>query len=166
MSAVMSADPAAVNAGVSTIVDSTRRMVFRCQAATNLFLLCLILVRGNRRIRKQLEDLRVVVSNLTIKDDGDRSALRQPARWLGTSAVQWETLQHKWVSEIVPRFPVRIPLINALGSLIGRQLEDLASRTEDLAETLALAASEPFAALVQEEIASNLAASTTRHETA
>ena len=165
MSAVMSADLAAVDAGVSTIVDSTRRIVFRCQAATSLLFLCVILVLGNRRIRRQLEDLRILISNLIIGDDDDRVALRQPAEWLGKSAAQWDTLHDKWISEVVPRMP-QIPLLGALGSLIARQIEDLASRTEDLAETLALAASEPFAKLVEAELAADVAVPASSHETA
>ena len=164
-SAVMTAHPADVNAGVSTIADSTRKMVARCQAATSIFWLCIILMDGNRRIRGKLVKLRMLVSSLTIENESDRAELREPAEWLGGCVDEWDSMHRKWVSEIVPRFPSYIPLIDLFGSEIARQLDELACKAEDIGETLALAASGEFAQLVSQELDASGFASARRHET-
>ena len=166
MSAVTIAYPAGVNAGVSTIAESTRRTLIRYDAATNVFVLCIILMYGNRGIRKQLKDLRSLVSNLIIEDGNDRARLLDPAKQLGKSSAQWEEMHQEWISKIMPRLPENIPLMKRLGAEIARQLEELAWMTEDIAETLALASSESFAQLVRQELDTNCSASVRNHGTA
>ena len=165
MSASITAHPADVNAGVSAVAETTREIVSRCQAATNDFLLCIILWRGNRRIRGKLEKLREVVSSLTIDDENDRAKLREPAGWLGRCVEELDSMHGKWISQIVPRFPSYIPLVSRLGPEIARQLDELACMAEDIAETLALAASGEFVQLVRQELDAAGFASAQDHET-
>ena len=152
MSAVMTAHPVDVNAGASTVAETTREIVSRCQAATNVFLLCVILWDGNRRIRGKLEKLRKLVSSLTIEGEDERATLREPATLLGKCVDQLDTVHWRWVSEIAPRIPSYIPLRGWFEPEIARQLEELACMAEDIAETLSLAASGDFARLVRQEL--------------
>ena len=166
MSAVMTADPRAVNAKASEMAESTKRIVVRCQDASSLYILFAILVCGNWSVRRQLERLRRLVSSLNVENEGDRSSLLQPAQRLGIAARQWDGMHQKWVGEIMPKIPSQIPLIEKLAALIARQLEEITCTTEDLAETLALAASEEFARMVAEELATQSQAVPTKHDTA
>ncbi len=167
MSVVMTAaHPEDVNAGASTVAETTREFVARCQAATNVFLLCFILWRGNRRIRGKLEKLRKLVSSLTIEDEDERTKLREPARRLGKCVDELDVVHGKWVGEIVPRIPSCIPLRGWFGPGVARQLEELACMTEDIAETLALAASGDFAQLVRQELDASDIGTAQGHETA
>ena len=165
MSAVMTAHPSEVSAGASTIAESTRRIVLRCQKATNVFVRCIVVMHGNWKIRRQLDDLRGLVSQLTIEDHDDRRKLIEPAKRLGESSREWEEMHREWVSRIRPRLPGYIPLIELFGTKIASQLEEHAGMTEDLAETLALAASEPFAERVRQELDTERVASARNHET-
>ena len=165
MSASTTAHPADVNAGVSTVAETTRDIASRCQATTNDFLLCIILWRGSRRIRRKLEKLREVVSSLTIDDENDRAKLREPASWLGGCVEELDSMHGKWVSQIVPRFPSYIPLVSRFGPEIARQLDELACMAEEIAETLALAASREFVQLVRQELDAAGFASAQHHET-
>ena len=156
MSAVMTAHPADVNAAASTVAETTRETVSRCQAATNVFVLCVIVWDGSRRIRGKLEKLRKLVSSLTIEDEDEdedeRAMLRAPAARLGKCVAQLDVVHRRWVSEIAPRIPSYLPLRSWFESEIARQLEELACGAEDIAETLALDASGDFARLVREEL--------------
>ena len=165
MSAAIIAHPADVNAGASTVAKATGEIVSRCQDATNVFRLCIILMAGNRRIRRKLKKLREIVSSLTIEDENDRAKLREPANSLGKCVDELDTVHRKWVSQVVPRFPSYIPLVGLFGSEIARQLNELACMTEDIAETLALAASGEFVQLVRQELDAAGLASAQGHET-
>ena len=155
MSKAMTAHPADVNAGVSTVAETTREIVSRAQAATNVILLFIILWEGNRRIRAKLQKLRKLVSSLTIEDDDERAKLLEPANWLRKCVDALDGMHAKWVSEVVPRIPSYIPFKGWFGPEIACQLEELACMTEDIAETLALAASGDFAQLVRQELAAS-----------
>lgn len=155
MSAVMTINPADVNTRASAIAESTRKAVFRCKTTTNLFRLCMVLMLENRKMRKQLDRLRSLISNLTISEESDREPLRKSAEQLGECVAEWDRMHRTWASEIAPRFPDYIPLINQFGSVIARRLESVACMTEDIAETLALAASPRFVRLVNREIEAN-----------
>ena len=166
MSSVMIAHPADVNAGASTVAETTREIVSRCQTATNVFLLCVIIWDGNRRIRRELEKLRKLVSSLTIEDEDERAMLREPANRLGKCVDLLDVVHGRWVSEIAPRIPSYIPLRSWFEPEIARQLEELACMTEDIAETLALAASGDFARLVRQELDASGLGSAQNRETA
>lgn len=155
MSAVMTINPADVNTEASAIVESTRKVVFRCKTATNLSYLCTVLMLENRKMRKQLDRLRILVSNLTLSEESDREPLRKSAERLGECVSAWDGMHRTWVSEIAPRFPEHIPLIDRIGPVIASQLEAIACMTEDIAETLALAGNGPFVRLVHQEIETN-----------
>lgn len=166
MSAVMTINPADVDTGASAIAESTRKVVFRCKTATSLFRLCTVLVLENRKMRKQLGRLRILVSNLTISEESDREPLRKSAERLGACAAEWDGMHRTWVAEIAPRFPDHIPLIDRIGSVIAGRLEAIACMTEDIAETLALAGSDPFVRLVNQEIETNPPGPIQNHEPA
>ena len=165
MSAVMTAHPSEVSTGASTIAKSTSRIVLRCQKATNVFVRCIVVMHGNWKIRRQLDDLRGLVSQLTVEDHDDRRKLIEPAKRLGESSREWEEMHREWVSRIRPRLPGYIPLLELFGTRIASQLEEHAGMTEDLAETLALAASGPFAERVRQELDTERVASARNHET-
>lgn len=155
MSAVTTINPADVSTGASAVAESTRKVAFRWEAATNLSRLCTVLMLENWKMRKQLDQLRILVSNLTISEESDREPLRKSAERLGECVAEWDGMHRTWVSEIAPRFPKYIPLIDRIGSVIASQLEAIACMTEDIAETLALAGSDPFVRLVNQEIETN-----------
>ena len=162
----MTINPADVNTGASAIAESTRKAVYRCKTATSLFRLCTVLMLENRKMRKQLDRLRILISNLAISEESDREPLRKSAEQLGECAAEWDRMHRTWVSEIAPRFPDYIPLINQFGSVIARQLGSVACMTEDIAETLALAASTRFVRLVNQEIEANPPGPVQSHKTA
>lgn len=165
MSAVIAAHPSDVSKGASTIAESTRGIVSRCQKATSVFIRCVILIHGNWKIGRELDHLRGLISQLTVEDHNDRRRLLDPAKRLGESSREWEKMHGEWVSRIRPQLPGYIPLIDLFGTKIADQLEERAGVTEDLAETLALAASEPFAKLVRQELDAERVVSARRHET-
>lgn len=152
MSAMMVAHPSDVSEGASTIAESTGRIVSRCQQATSVALRCRILMHGNGKIGRQLNHLRGLISQLAVENQDDRRKLIAPAKRLGESSRVWEEMHREWVSKIKPRLPGYIPLIELFGTNIANQLEEHVGMTEDLAETLALAASEAFAELVRPEL--------------
>ena len=152
MSTVRTAQAADVNAAASTVAETTREIVSRCQAASNVFVLCVIIWDGSRRVRGKLEKLRRLVSSLIIEDEDERSMLRAPAAQLGKCVSQLDAVRGRWVSEIAPRIPSYIPLRRWFEPEIARQLEELACMAEDIAETLALDASGDFARLVTQEL--------------
>ena len=163
MSAAMYS-PATVNAGEMTRVERFLPLVVRAQAeanrvfSTNRLLLQVILWYDVYDVRKllgelrgvyrELEDLPNLISELPIRDDEARAVLREWAARFGEFTAKWDKLHHQWVSQMK-----RSPFIRqAVASQLENQLEDLACMTENIAETLALAASEPFAQWVRDEI--------------
>ena len=152
MSAVVADSTSDVGAGASTIADSTRKIVTQYQAATMLLIKCFIVIRGNKRIRRELGQLRGLISQLIVEEPNDRRMLLYSAKRLGESSKGWENMHEEWVSMTKPRLPRYIPLMDLFGTTIANQLEEHAEVTDDLAETLALAASEPFAELVKQEL--------------
>ena len=165
MSTAIVAHPADVNAGVSTVAETTREIVSRAQDATNFIVLFIILWQGNRRIRSKLKQLRKLVSNLTIEDDDERAKLLEPADQLRKCVGALDSAHGKWVSEIVPQIPSYVPGRGWFGPEIAHQIEELACTTEDIAETLALAASGEFAQAIRQELAAAGLASAQVHET-
>ena len=165
MSTAIIAHPSELDESVSTVAETTRELVYRAQDATNFIVRFIVLWQGNRRIRSKLEELRTLVSNLTIEDDDERAKLLGPADRLRKCVDALDSAHGHWVSEIVPRIPSYLPGRGWIGPEIAHQLEELACTTEDIAETLALAASGDFAQAVKQELAAAGLASAQVHET-
>ena len=135
-----------------TIVRNTQRVVSKCHVTANVLYVCFTLLRGNRRIRDLLGELRQLVSTLTVNDEDDRANLLNSAKELKKCVDALDKIHDLWTSEFVPRFWSFTPPPSWLGTQIADELRDLACTSEDIAETLALAASAPFAQLVQQEL--------------
>lgn len=165
MSTAISAHPADVNAKASMVAETTREFISRVQNVTGFVLLSLIHWDGNRRICAELRKLRKLVSGLTIENDGERAKLRKSVSRLQQCVSSLERVHGEWVSQVVPRIPSYIPWGDWLGSAIARQLEELVCTTEDIAETLELAADGEFARAVRRELTDAGLASAQDHET-
>ena len=164
--AIAAVHPADVSTVALTIVKSTQKVVSKCQVTANVLYVCITLMRGNRRIRDLLGELRKLVSTLTIHDEDDRANLLNSAKELKKCVDALDKIHDLWKSEFVPRFWSFTPLPSWLGTQIADELQDLACTSEDIAETLALAASAPFAQLVQQELETYLPGSSVNCVTA
>ena len=108
-------------------------------------------IRSQRELRRTMSRL----SDLPLEND-DRldEMLRERAKGIGRLAAGWGEIDDMWCSEIAPKLSaISVPFGARIGPAIAHRLEEIVCGYEDVAETLALAASEPFAQLVATELA-------------
>ena len=108
-------------------------------------------IRSQRELRRTMSRL----SDLPLEND-DRldEMLRERAKGIGRLAAGWGEIDDMWCSEIAPKLSAfSVPFGARIGPAIAHRLEEIVCGYEDVAETLALAASEPFAQLVATELA-------------
>ena len=142
-------------ATVKRIVDmmSRRRTAFGVAAA------CVSIwfdLRATIRTQRQWRSLISKLADLPLEGDNDLAMLRERAKGMGTLAADWGETYESWSTDTAPKLvEASVPFGARIGATIGRQMEEIACMYEDVAETLALAASEPFARLVETELAAN-----------
>ena len=134
------------------------RMMNRRQGAIPVGVQCVsVWLRLGSVVRRQ-RVLRGRVSRLSDlpleNDDRVDEMLRERAKGIGRLAAGWGETHDMWCSEIAPNLSaISVPFGVRIGSAIAHRLEEIVCGYEDVAETLALAASEPFVQLVATELA-------------
>lgn len=109
-------------------------------------------IRSQTELRGRISKL----ADLPLENDDNLEMLRERAAELGRIAAGWGETHELWRTEIAPKLPAAsVPLGARIGPAIALQLEEIVCGYEDAAETLALAASEPFAQLVATELAAS-----------
>ena len=132
------------------VVESGQPLVSRCQAPPITYVQSLRLLGTLYRLRFLLIFLDRMYSILrTSMDRLDPKT--EAAKW-GEKATKLYVIHDAWMKDVLPQLTKGGSRIAGLGSTIARNLEDLGVVAEDMAETLALAASDQFTQLVEQEL--------------
>jgi len=113
-----------------------------------------ISLHRTRREQRSLRETMAKAAAIPLTSEDDRLHLHDRASGFAKAAANWIVLCDRWNAHVGPRLSASsIPFFASLGASIGRKLEDVAYEYEDVAETLALAASVEFTAAVGIELA-------------
>ena len=117
--------------------------------ATFRFAICMLLLKvACGRVAK----IRALAGTLEIENDHQREVVGEIAVQLGRVARMMTEMHTGWADRVPPRSHNALALSSFLGSRMDLLLEELAEAAEDIAETLALASSKPFAELVEHQL--------------
>lgn len=153
------ADLCQLSGRASDVLSTAERARSRVQDSQSriqkLLLLFVHLQRALESCHREIEWIHDRISSLEVGTASERESLRHIAGWLGSAASVLAEIDREW-SRVSTRIPAGA-ITKPLRASITRRLGELVCLAEDAAETAALGASEPFAQLVERELAGEAA---------
>ena len=131
-------------------IERTQHTVHRCRDATVTILWILIILVKLRRMHEGLDWIQNRVPDLSVETDEERRSIRDIAIKLGRVTAALDAVHEEW--EDISSSDRSGLFMGSLWSRVAQRLEDLACMSEDIAETLALAADRSFSQRIQEEL--------------